>query len=479
MKKYLFLVIFFSLIFGSTVLGAGDISYPVKELGNCKDKQECKTYCDKKENMLSCVNFAEQNGLMSKEEANMSKKIIPDLINNQTPGGCKTPTECREYCQGSTEHIDECVSFAKKNDILPKEELAEAEKVLGALKQGAKLPGGCKNKKDCESYCNDATHIDECLAFAEAGQMMNPKEIAEAKKIAPLMKAGKMPGNCKTKEECNAFCDNEVNIDVCINFSIEAGFMKQEEATMVKKTGLKGPGGCKGKEECEAFCNKEENEETCLNFAVSKDLIPKEDLKNMKEGSGKFTEGLNSLPSESKTLVEQCIKNKIGEEKYNKVVKGEAVMDKNMGSAIQSCFGSSMKDSAQGMIPQGIPQNMPSMQQNIQSGGKPIEGMPNISQNIQSGEKPMGEMPPKVQQIPQGTQNGMGMGMGTPSNIPQGEIPLNMQKELKEMLPPKGIPSTQDIQKLQQEAMKSIPQGMVIPQNISIPNIPQMGSPQN
>jgi len=457
MKKYLFLIAFFSLIFGSKVLGAGDITYPIKELGNCTSKQECKTYCDKKENMLSCVNFAEQNGLMSKEKADISKKIIPDLINNQTPGGCKTPEDCKEYCQGNTEHIEECVSFAKRNDILPKEELAEAEKILNALKQGAKLPGACKNKKDCELYCNNTTHIDECLAFAEASQMMSPKELAEAKKIAPLMKAGKMPGNCKTKEECNAFCDIETNIDICINFSIEAGFMKQEEASMVKKTGTKGPGGCKGKQECENFCNKEENQETCFNFAVSKNLISPEELQNMKEGSNKFMTGLNSLPTGAKTLVEQCIKNKIGEDKYNKMISGESIMDKNIGPAIKDCFESSMKDFSQNMIQQG---------------------MPTIQQNMQSGEKPIGEMPPAMPQIPQGTQDGMGMGMGMPLNTIQGELPLNIPKDLNGILPP-GMPSAQDIQNMQQEAMKSIPQGMTIPQNITVPSIPQVGAPQN
>jgi hypothetical protein len=235
--------------------------------------------------------------------------------------------------------------------------------------------------------------------------------------------------------------------------------MKQEEASMVKKTGTKGPGGCKGKQECENFCNKEENQETCFNFAVSKNLISPEELQNMKEGSNKFMTGLNSLPTGAKTLVEQCIKNKIGEDKYNKMISGESIMDKNIGPAIKDCFESSMKDFSQNMIQQG---------------------MPTTQQNIQSGEKPIGEMPPAMPQTPQGAQDGMGMGMGMgmPLNTVQGELPLNMPKDLNGILPP-GMPSAQDIQNMQQEAMKSIPQGMTIPQNITVPSIPQVGAPQN
>ena len=46
-------------------------------------------------------------------------------------------------------------------------------------------------------------------------------------------------------------------------FAEAAGFMRPEEMKMARKTKGKGPGGCKGKDECEAFCQNEENMETC------------------------------------------------------------------------------------------------------------------------------------------------------------------------------------------------------------------------
>ena len=53
--------------------GIANIQYPVKELGNCKDEAACKAYCDKPKNMKACIDFAEKNNLMSKEEVERLK----------------------------------------------------------------------------------------------------------------------------------------------------------------------------------------------------------------------------------------------------------------------------------------------------------------------------------------------------------------------------------------------------------------------
>ena len=66
MKKELFLsisVLVLGLIFSVSNIALAlseDIQYPVKELGNCQDEKECRTYCDKPENMDACVTFAKK-----------------------------------------------------------------------------------------------------------------------------------------------------------------------------------------------------------------------------------------------------------------------------------------------------------------------------------------------------------------------------------------------------------------------------------
>jgi len=104
-----------------------DVAFPVAELGNCANKEECKTYCDDVENIAVCVGFAERHGLMSGEE------------------------------------------------------LQEAKQVVQALSQGAALPGGCRSKAECDAYCQVGSNIEECIAFAEAAGFLTGEELQEAK----------------------------------------------------------------------------------------------------------------------------------------------------------------------------------------------------------------------------------------------------------------------------------------------------------
>src|SRR3989344_745385 len=146
--------------------GLENITYPVVELENCKSREACETFCEKDENILPCVAFAESHGLMTAEEASMARKLAEVGITSG-PGGCRGQTECETYCDRQ-ENMKECIVFAKDNGLMPPEELAEAEKVLAALEKGAKLPGNCANKGDCEEYCQDPDNFQECIAFAEA-----------------------------------------------------------------------------------------------------------------------------------------------------------------------------------------------------------------------------------------------------------------------------------------------------------------------
>ena len=138
----------------------------------------------------------------------------------------------------------------------------EEVKKVRAIDKGVKPPA-CKSKKECDSYCSSPDNMEECLAFAEAASFMPPEELANAKKVLAAVKQGIKPPACKGKEECDTYCSDERNFEECINFAEAAGFMRPEEVEMAKKTKGKGPGGCRGKEECESFCQKEENTEVC------------------------------------------------------------------------------------------------------------------------------------------------------------------------------------------------------------------------
>ncbi len=359
------------------------IQYPVKELGNCKDKADCKSYCDNSKNMSACVDFAQAHNLMSEEEIRTAKNFI--ATGSKGPGGCAGKDACEQYCNDMS-HIDECISFAEKNNLLPPEELEEAKKVQAAIKRGVKPPP-CGNKKQCDVYCEEPEHMEECIAFGiEAGFIqgkeledvqkmlaavkrgvkpppcrgkeacdaycsnpdnmemcmtfameagfMSEQEKADSQKMLQAIKKGVKPPNCKSKEACDAYCQQDEHFEECVNFAEAAGFMTAEEAAMARKTGGKGPGGCKGKEECEAFCNNPDNQETCFNFAKDNGMIPEEDLKRMEEGKQQLQQALQQAPQ---TVID-CLQSELGQDMVEKMKSGTAMPPKEIGDKMQGCF---------------------------------------------------------------------------------------------------------------------------------------------
>jgi len=381
--KYLISFVIISLALIGSVAWAQNIQYPVKELGNCQDESACKSYCDKPENAKSCVNFAEKNNLMSKEEIEMAKKFM--AVGSKGPGGCKGKDECDAFCNDMA-NIDECVAFAEKNNLMPPKELEEAKMVQAAIKRGVKPPP-CKGKKACDAYCEDSNHMEECIAFGtEAGFIqgkeledaqkmlaaikkgvkpppckgkeacdaycgnpdnmeacmtfameagfMSEQEKADSQKMLQALKKGIKPPNCKGKDECDAYCSQEQNFNECTNFAEAAGFMTAEQTAMARKTGGKGPGNCKGKDECEAFCNSPDNQETCFNFAKDNGMIPEADLKQMEEGKQKFQESLQQAPA----TVLECLNSEIGTDMMEKFKSGAAMPPREIGEKMRGCF---------------------------------------------------------------------------------------------------------------------------------------------
>ena len=245
--------------------------------GGCRGDEECRLYCENSDHLEECINFAEKYGFLSDDELAEAKKILPLIKAGRTPGGCKSKEQCEAYCEKS-ENMDSCLIFGEENGLIPPEELAMAKKMLPLMKAGA-TPGGCKNKAQCESYCQNGDNMRVCLAFAEEQGIIPQEELEMAKKFLPLMERGETPGGCKSKEQCEAYCDGEGHFEECIDFGIKTGFIKPEEAEMIKKAGGKGPGGCKSKESCEAYCNEDDHMDECIEFAEKAGILDPEQKK--------------------------------------------------------------------------------------------------------------------------------------------------------------------------------------------------------
>ncbi|MBI4993509.1 hypothetical protein HZC33_00915 [Candidatus Wolfebacteria bacterium] len=453
--------------------------------GGCKGKDQCEAFCNDTANIDVCLNFAKNNGLMNENELKEAEKFSKALKEGaQAPGSCKNKNECENYCN-NPDHMEECIAFAEKADLIPRGELEEAKKALKAIKSGVNPPGNCRGKKECETYCSESSHMEECLAFAEKAGFIPPEEAIQARKMIPLMQAGKMPGGCRGKNECETYCADESHSNECANFAIEAGLMKPEEAEMFKKTGGKGPGNCKGKDQCEAFCNDSNNQEVCFNFAKEHNLIPAEEVEKMKSGMEQMKKGFEMAPPE----VSQCLKSAVGEDVLNKVQSGQTMPSQQLGEQMRKCFEQFMPKMPQ--APQGGPQG---------------EGIPG-GQNGQM--PPAGMMPPQgirgMQGIPEGAgfggsnfggpggckspeecqkycsehldecskiQGGFQGGDQTPNNKIREGIPETI-KQIEGMpnsgIPGSGIPGKEQIEKMMQGG--KIPEGF--PKNFDGQNIPE------
>ena len=276
MKKYFYLFAALSIFLGFSVFASAasifDITYPIEELGGCASQQECKTYCDDLSNKDSCLAFAEKNGFISKEKVDQAKKM-PAF----GPGGCKSADECRTYCDDQ-DNEDECLGFAEKYGL--KAQVPRGEEVSARAKlikeQGG--PGNCQSRKECRAYCDNPSNQNECLEFAEKNNLMDKKEIKAAKKV--LAEGG--PGGCKTEKECKAFCDKPDNLEACLAFAEEHDLIDKDEASRARQmAGKPGPGGCVGAV-CKEYCDGPDHFEECIKFAEENNLMPKEELEKAK-----------------------------------------------------------------------------------------------------------------------------------------------------------------------------------------------------
>lgn len=319
---------------------AANIQYPIAELGNCASESSCRTYCDDAANSAACISFAEKNNLMSKDEVRLAKNF--EKSGKKGPGGCTSKDGCETYCNDSA-NINECVAFAEQNNLMSKDQLAEAKKVQAAIASGVKPPA-CGGKQACDKYCSDSAHVEECMAFAKAAGFMTPEEAQNSDKVIAAIKKGVKPPACRGKEECDKYCGDPAHTEECIAFSEAAGMMTSEQATVARKTGGKGPGGCVGKEQCDAFCNDSANQETCFSFGRDNGLIPPEQLQKMEEGKKQFTGSLNQAPAQ----VMDCISGVVGADSLEKFKTGALMPPRNIGDKIGECFRQGMPSGGPG-----------------------------------------------------------------------------------------------------------------------------------
>ena len=289
--------------------------------GGCKDEVTCRNYCENINNLGECVDFVEKFDLATLEEIqDMRQLVAAQEAGVPLPGDCTTEESCLEYCEAPS-HTVECVNFAVAAGYITEDDAAQAKKFAPLIARG-ETPGECATKDQCEAYCEEGAHIEECLDFAIEHKLFPPEELEIMRKIRPFIEAGTMPGGCKSKPECEAYCENSDHATECIEIGLATGMIKPEEVEMIKKSGGKGPGNCRSREACEAFCIKPENQKECMDFAVKIGLMTQEEAEQAQSAGD-----MSQCFAEADDKINACFITNLGVDLFEQMKAGKMPYD--------------------------------------------------------------------------------------------------------------------------------------------------------
>lgn len=193
--------------------------------GGCSTMQECDVFCSTPGNDEVCINYAIEHGLMPEDEI----ERVKEMMNMEGPGGCRG-RECEAYCSDPA-HQEECFEFAVEQGFIDPDEAEEARKFMKITKQGG--PGGCMGPQECDIYCSNPDNGDECFEFGKQHGLIPQGEMEIIEKEMEIMKQLDVqggPGDCRGPMECQQYCADPAHFDECAAFSVKEGMMDPGKA---------------------------------------------------------------------------------------------------------------------------------------------------------------------------------------------------------------------------------------------------------
>lgn len=113
-------------------------------------------------------------------------------------------------------------------------------------------------------------------------------------------------------------------------FAQAAGFMNADEVAKAKQN---GPGGCKSKEECDAFCNKPENQPICKQFGGQNGQTP-QDTNGIQPGMKGPKEALSEASPEALA----CLQGSLGNDAVEQIKSGLRMPTQIEGDKMKACL---------------------------------------------------------------------------------------------------------------------------------------------
>lgn len=171
------------------------------------------------------------------------------------------------------------------------------------------------------------------------------------------------PGGCKTKAECDAYCDSHPG--ECDEQVRQAG----GEIKEVKPV-------CSTNEECKIFCKDPANAEACKNVVIEESPEEAESAKPevISEEIEKLRQNILQMPAQS----QECLKQTWGAESFDRVMAGKAPETPVKAETLQSCYAEGVQKAGEEAAkkPGGQEERDAEVQRN--SGGNLLQSILNI-----------------------------------------------------------------------------------------------------
>src|SRR3989338_4458015 len=144
--------------------------------------------------------------------------------------------------------------------------------------------GNCGSKEECRAYCDEDKNFPACRAFAKKHKLQASEQ---GEKFEAIEKDGG-PGSCAKNSDdpegaCHAYCNISAHMKECVAYAKTHNLMENEELEEAEKVlraldaGAKLPAGCENKESCEKMCGEPANVSImreCFAFAEAAGLLP-------------------------------------------------------------------------------------------------------------------------------------------------------------------------------------------------------------
>lgn len=259
------------------------LTYPIPELGYCRDAKECYLYCEIPENKAACWSYGKYRvgsdvlgvTTMSPDEKRMMEEKarqygitfpIAEL------GNCAGPQECRDFCEQPANQTA-CMAFAKKKGFDKEMEGSDGMDATkrDELLRAARSELGCTSMESCSRVCE--SNPERCDAFARrhgVSHTSTSRSSYSSEEKQRLLEKARSELGCTSMESCKTTC--EQNPQRCMEFAKRHGFAKREDSSGEQQRDTAptygaqrfGNGNCDSEESCKKYC--QEHPDECPGF---------------------------------------------------------------------------------------------------------------------------------------------------------------------------------------------------------------------